>query len=117
MEFPCLSHRNQHRTTGGLGLGNISYHDITYIARGRLRDQIPHKGTRLPQHRMQTAPSPVHFCLLTGMTNLETRYSRREPERVDSKTMWRPSGAQLGRSLRPASRVNSTIWRDAGSIT
>ena len=25
----------------------------------------------------------------------------REPERVDSKTMWRPSGAQLGRSLRP----------------
>ena len=26
----------------------------------------------------------------------------RVPVRVDSKTMWRPSGAQLGRSLRPA---------------
>ena len=25
--------------------------------------------------------------------------------------MWRPSGAQLGRSLRPWSRVNSTSWR------
>src|SRR5208282_3398678 len=33
------------------------------------------------------------------------------PVRVDSKTIWRPSGAQLGRSLRPWSRVNSTSWR------
>ena len=35
----------------------------------------------------------------------------RVPVRVDSKTMWRPSGAQLGRSLRPWSRVNSTSCR------
>src|SRR5580692_153257 len=32
----------------------------------------------------------------------------RVPVRVDSNTMWRPSGAQLGRSFRPWSLVNST---------
>ena len=40
----------------------------------------------------------------------------REPPRVDSKTMWRPSGAQLGRSLRPESRVISTSCRVAASM-
>ena len=38
----------------------------------------------------------------------------RVPLRVDSKTMWRPSGAQLGRSLRPESRVISTMLRVLG---
>jgi len=41
----------------------------------------------------------------------------RVPVRVDSNTRWRPSGAQLGRSLRPTSRVSSTNWRVAISIT
>src|SRR5271154_1027696 len=40
----------------------------------------------------------------------------RVPVRVDSKTRCRPSGAQLGRSLRPASRVNSTSDRLTISI-
>src|SRR5664279_6549209 len=40
----------------------------------------------------------------------------REPPRVDSKTMWRPSGAQLGRSVRPASRVISRMLRLAASM-
>src|SRR2546422_1423807 len=39
------------------------------------------------------------------------------PERVDWKTMCLPSGAQLGRSFRPASRVSSTICRVATSMT
>ena len=38
----------------------------------------------------------------------------RVPPRVDSKTMWRPSGAQLGRSLRPESRVISTMLAGGG---
>ena len=41
----------------------------------------------------------------------------RVPVRVDSNTMCRPSGAQLGRSLRPASRVSSTRECVAMSIT
>src|SRR5260370_38924635 len=40
----------------------------------------------------------------------------RSPLRVDSKTMWRPSGAQLGRSFLPLSRVIWMIWRVAGSL-
>src|SRR6266699_7311295 len=40
----------------------------------------------------------------------------RVPVRVDSNTRWRPSGAQLGRSLRPTSRVNSTNCRVTISI-
>ena len=40
----------------------------------------------------------------------------RVPVRVDSNTRCRPSGAQLGRSLRPASRVNSTSCRLTMSI-
>src|SRR5579864_854491 len=39
------------------------------------------------------------------------------PVRVDSNMMCRPSGAQLGRSLRPASRVSSTSAWVAISIT
>src|SRR5208337_4771020 len=40
----------------------------------------------------------------------------RGPERVDSKTRWRPSGAQEGRSLRPLSRVISMMWREETSM-
>src|SRR5712671_1252036 len=40
----------------------------------------------------------------------------RWPLRVDSKTMWRPSGAQLGRSFLPLSRVICRISRVAGSM-
>src|SRR5271163_450753 len=42
----------------------------------------------------------------------------RGPVRVDSKTIWRPSGAQLGRSLRePESGVRLKIFCEVGSIT
>src|SRR6266404_9475360 len=40
----------------------------------------------------------------------------RWPLRVDSKTMWRPSGAQLGRSFLPLSRVIWRISRLVGSM-
>ena len=42
----------------------------------------------------------------------------RWPVLVDSNTMWRPSGAQLGRSLRvPESGVRLIICYEVGSIT
>src|SRR5258708_40166538 len=40
----------------------------------------------------------------------------RSPLRVDSKTMWRPSGAQLGRSFFALSRGSWMIWRVKGSL-
>src|SRR5882724_4676731 len=110
MESPCSTHTAEHRSTGGRD-PEISHIANRYISSTNTVPQKNQRGDQFgdslcPWVVIWRAPSPV-----ASMTQIW-----RAPPRVDSKTMWRPSGAQLGRSLRPESRVISTIWRVATSM-
>src|SRR5580700_6787600 len=61
--------------------------------------------------------SPSYVNCLGLLPSASIDQISRLPVRVDSNTRCRPSGAQLGRSLRPSSRVSSTSWRLTMSIT
>src|SRR5215472_5563418 len=129
----------QYGNTCGLGPGNISYHDILYMGI-EVRAKESRKSKRWSIHGRRTIRlllrcTPRRDCfenlhlgdqfgdsLLPVVVNwrgwkpsASMTQIWRVPPRVDSKTRWRPSGAQLGRSLRPWSRVISRSCWEVGS--
>src|SRR5216683_616909 len=95
LEFPCSSHQGHYPNTSGPGSGNISYYDI-FIYRVPAWER---RTQRVDQLGDSLCPAAVNWCGWEPSASMVQIC--RAPPRVDSKTMWRPSGAQLGRSLRP----------------